>query len=70
MFRSLRNSRILKEHVFTVTVGASSKQTLAYYHLLGPADVLSTISMLNGSTDAANVGPVAALDGAIPESRL
>jgi hypothetical protein len=47
MFRSLRVSGLADEHVFSVTVGARSKQTLARWHLLEPADVISTISLLN-----------------------
>ena len=52
MFRSLRaQSHLNRDHVFSVTVGASSKQTLASYHLLEPADVISAISLLNGTPD-------------------
>jgi len=70
MFRSLRQSSLPEEYVFSVTVGASSKQTLASSHLVEPADVISVISLLNGSADAGNVGAVAVVDGgAIPESR-
>ncbi|KAF2729001.1 hypothetical protein EJ04DRAFT_516242 [Polyplosphaeria fusca] len=70
MFRALRSSKLPADHVFSVTVGASSKQTLASWHLVEPADVISTVSMLNGSADAANVGAVAVVDGSVPESRL
>jgi trehalose 6-phosphate synthase/phosphatase len=69
MFRSLSNSRLPKEHVFSCTVGASSKQTLASWHLLEPSDVISAIAMLNGSVDAPNVGPVSVVEGSIPEPR-
>lgn len=69
MFKSLRNSNLVKDHVFSVTVGASSKQTLASWHLLEPADVISTIALLNGASDAGNSGPVAVLDGHVPEKR-
>ena len=51
MFRSLRQSKLPEDHVFSVTVGASSKQTLASWHLLEPADVISVVSMLNGSAE-------------------
>lgn len=50
MFRALRNSDLPPEHIFSVTVGASSKQTLASWHLLEPADVIATIAMLNSSS--------------------
>lgn len=69
MFRSLRQTELPSEHVFSVTVGASSKQTLASWHLLEPADVISCISLLNGSADAGNVGAVAVVDGTVPEAR-
>lgn len=38
------------EHVYTVTVGASTKVTLARWHLLEPEDVIDCVSLL------ANVG--------------
>lgn len=47
MFRALRSSKLPEEHVFATTVGASSKQTLATWHLLEPADVIAAIAMLN-----------------------
>jgi len=61
MFRALRATKLPKENVFSVTVGASSKQTLASWHLLEPADVISTIALLNGTVTAADVG--ANIDG-------
>ncbi|KAF1985889.1 glycosyltransferase family 20 protein [Aulographum hederae CBS 113979] len=70
MFRSLRSSKLPIDHVYSVTVGASSKQTLASWHLLEPSDVISCISLLNGSADAGNVGAVAVVEGTVPESRL
>jgi trehalose 6-phosphate synthase/phosphatase len=51
-------------------VGASSKQTLASWHLVEPSDVISVISLLNGSADAGNVGAVAVVEGVVPESRV
>ncbi|GAB7365973.1 hypothetical protein MBLNU230_g7301t1 [Neophaeotheca triangularis] len=63
MFRSLSASALPDEHVFAVTVGASSKQTLASYHLLEPADVISTLALLNGSADAGDVGAQAVVEG-------
>lgn len=47
MFRALRASTLPEGHVFSCTVGASSKQTLASYHLLEPADVISSLAHLN-----------------------
>ncbi|KAK2741345.1 threalose-6-phosphate phosphatase [Myotisia sp. PD_48] len=46
MFRALKASDLPQERVFSVTVGASSKQTAAGWHLLEPADVISTLSLL------------------------
>ena len=70
MFRSLRQSSLPADHVFAVTVGASSKQTLASWHLVEPSDVISVVSLLNGSADAGNVGAIAVVDGRVPENRL
>jgi trehalose 6-phosphate synthase/phosphatase len=50
MFRALRHSDLPPEHIFSVTVGASSKQTLANWHLLEPADVIATVGALNSSS--------------------
>ena len=52
MFRALHASSLPSDHVFTVTVGASSKMTLASWHLLEPSDVIATIASLNGDADA------------------
>lgn len=70
MFRALRNCKLNDDYIFSVTVGASSKQTLASWHLLEPGDVISVIGLLNGSADAGNVGAVAVVEGNVPESRL
>lgn len=68
MFRALNASDLPPEHVFTVTVGASSKMTLAHWHLLEPADVISSIALLNGGdTNVADLGPLAVVEGKIPE---
>lgn len=67
MFRSLQQSALPTEHVFAVTVGASSKQTLARWHLLEPSDVISCLALLNGNVDAENAGAVSVVDGAVPE---
>jgi hypothetical protein len=47
MFRALLKTNLPKEHIFAVTVGASSKRTLATWHLLAPSDVISSIAALN-----------------------
>ncbi|EEH07854.1 trehalose-phosphatase [Histoplasma capsulatum G186AR] len=52
MFRALANSSLPRDRVFSVTVGASSKQTLANWHLLEPADVIATIALLNSKTSS------------------
>ena len=70
MFRALNSSRLPPEHVFAVTVGASSKQTIAKWHSLEPSDVVSAVALLNGQSDAGNAGAVAVVDGVVPESRL
>jgi len=70
MFRSLKQSKLPPDHIFSVTIGASSKQTLANWHLLEPADVISVISLLSDSADTSNVGAVTVAEGTDPESRL
>lgn len=57
MFRSLNGlsgestdkseeAKLRPEHVFTVTVGASTKVTLARWHLLEPEDVIDCVALL------------------------
>ncbi|KAF7506640.1 hypothetical protein GJ744_011572 [Endocarpon pusillum] len=46
MFRALLRSNLPKHQVFAVTVGASSKKTLASWHLLEPRDVIAAITSL------------------------
>ena len=51
MFRSLNGlvGPVLDaNHVFTVTVGASTKVTLARWHLLEPEDVIEVVALLAG----------------------
>lgn len=69
MFRALNGREDLDpDHVFTVTVGASSKMTLAHWHLLEPADVISSVALLNGGdTSVVEVGALAAVEGKVPE---
>ena len=51
MFRALLRSSLPKNEVFAVTVGASSKKTLATWHLLEPRDVIAAITSLNVSDE-------------------
>ena len=68
MFRALNASSLPAEHAFTVTVGASSKMTLAHWHLLEPKDVISTVALLNGGdTSTVDLGSLAMIDGKIPD---
>ena len=60
MFRALRDTDLPKDKVFTVTVGASSKQTLATWHLLEPSDVIATVALLNGSVSIGDLGAASA----------
>jgi len=62
MFQSLRESALPEESVFSVTVGASSKKTLASWHVLEPADVISTIALLNSASHAGATGQDGAAD--------
>jgi len=68
MFRALNGSGLNPEHFFSVTVGASSKNTLAHWHLLEPADVISSVALLAGGsdTDIADLGALAIVEGKIP----
>lgn len=68
MFRALNASGLPPGHIFTVTVGASSKMTLAHWHLLEPADVVSSVALLSGGaeTDVADLGPLSVVEGKIP----
>lgn len=50
MFRSLNaysGRQMHENHVFTVTVGASSKMTLAGWHVLEPEDVIECVALLS-----------------------
>ena len=62
MFRALRGTTLPPDHVFSVTVGASSKQTIANWHLLEPSDVIASVAMLNGAAKAGDIGAVAVVD--------
>ena len=62
MFRALQATKLPPDHVFSVTVGASSKQTVASWHLLEPADVIASIALLNDSARTGDVGTVSLID--------
>lgn len=58
MFRSLNSASgtLLDENqVFTVTVGPSTKVTLARYHVLEPEDVIDCVALLAGLGDVEGV---------------
>ena len=63
MFRSLSMSKLPLESVFSVTVGTSSKKTLASWHLLEPTDVVNTIAMLNGQGTSSATSADSSEDG-------
>lgn len=75
MFRSLNAASgpvLDANHVFTVTVGASTKVTLAKSHLLEPEDVIECVALLAGVQDVGerlgevNLGALSAVEGYIP----
>lgn len=70
MFRSLQDSSLPPENVFAVTVGASSKKTLASWHVLEPADVISTIALLNGSMKSSAAGQDNQVEDIDAESKM
>ena len=56
MFRALNNvsnTDVDPDRVFTVTVGASTKPTLARWHILEPEDVIECVALLGSSTNEA-----------------
>jgi len=77
MFRALNGAikvdggkGLVEDHVFAVTVGASSKMTLAKWHLLEPRDVISSVALLAGNeldADVADLGALAVVEGRVPE---
>ncbi|KXJ90132.1 family 20 glycosyltransferase [Microdochium bolleyi] len=79
MFRALNtvSGKLLKdEHIFTSTVGPSSKVTLAKYHLLEPKDVINSVALLTGvgqsglpeeKVAAVNLAATAAVEGKLPD---
>ncbi|KAK8927883.1 Trehalose-phosphatase [Metarhizium anisopliae] len=79
MFRSLNGATgevLHPDHVFTVTVGASTKVTLAKWHLLEPEDVIECVALLAGVGDASalkqmgevNLAALSTVEGQIPPS--
>ncbi|KAL7796666.1 glycosyltransferase family 20 protein [Trichoderma ceciliae] len=81
MFRSLNGASgtiLDDQHVFTVTVGASTKVTLAKWHLLEPEDVIECVGLLAGAGDPAslermgevNLAALSIVEGHIPLEEL
>lgn len=65
-------TEVAPEHCFTVTVGASTKVTLARWHLLEPEDVIECVALLagggkTGGMSGVNLAAVSAVDDHIPE---
>lgn len=60
MFRALLKCKISQDHIFAVTVGASSKRTLAKWHLLEPSDVIASIATLTKVSNDAGISDVKA----------
>jgi trehalose 6-phosphate synthase/phosphatase len=79
MFRSLNglSGPVLDaNHVFTVTVGVSTKVTLARWHLLEPEDVIECVALLAGSDNMhepvsqVNLAALSMVEGHIPETKV
>ncbi|KAK1962623.1 family 20 glycosyltransferase [Colletotrichum sublineola] len=80
MFRALNGlsgTEIDNDHVFTVTVGASTKVTLARWHLLEPEDVVECVALLVGvglggepheHFGQVNLAALSTVEGRIPNS--
>lgn len=60
MFRALNglsaDADVEPDHCFTVTVGASTKVTLARWHLLEPEDVIECVALLAGVGGGSGAG--------------
>lgn len=79
MFRALNGlsgTQVETDHVFTVTIGASTKVTLAKWHMLEPSDVVEAIALLAGvglsgeaheQLSQVNLATVAGLEGHVPQ---
>jgi trehalose 6-phosphate synthase/phosphatase len=68
------HSELKEEQVFTVTVGASTKVTLAKWHLLEPEDVIDCVALLAGTVTSGgavigqvNLAALSAVEGKIPD---
>lgn len=79
MFRSLNgfSGPVLNaDHVFTVTVGASTKVTLARWHLLEPEDVIESVALLAGvdkeeqPLGQVNLAALSMVEGRVPETKV
>jgi trehalose 6-phosphate synthase/phosphatase len=78
MFRSLNAASgpvLDADHVFTVTVGASTTVTLARWHLLEPEDVIDCAALLAGLDKPRGMGEVnlaalSTVEGKIPGGAL
>ncbi|ORY60815.1 trehalose-phosphatase [Pseudomassariella vexata] len=82
MFRALSGlsgTALSEESIFTVTVGASTKVTLAKYHVLEPDDVIEGMALLAGVgkdgvmadhtvLSQVNLAAVAGLEGRVPDA--
>ncbi|KAI3325681.1 glycosyltransferase family 20 protein [Xylariaceae sp. AK1471] len=78
MFRALNGlsgAQLVSDHVFTVSVGASNKVTLAKWHVLEPKDVLGSAALLFGGGSSGeptdklsqvNLAAMAGLEGRVP----
>ena len=55
MFRALKETDLPAGSVFSVTVGESTKKTLADWHLREPSDVIDTVALLDGSITLADL---------------
>lgn len=81
MFRSLNalSGTVLDaDHVFTVTVGASTKVTLAKWHILEPEDVIECVALLTRAGEEGvserigevNLAALSAVEGRVPEGQV
>ncbi|KAH6989494.1 family 20 glycosyltransferase [Ilyonectria sp. MPI-CAGE-AT-0026] len=81
MFRSLNAATgtvLDPNHVFTVTIGPSTKVTLAKSHLLEPEDVIECVALLAGvdgpgaseRLSEVNLGALSTVAGHIPQEKL
>jgi len=73
--KKMSSEELDPDHVFTATVGPSTKTTTARWHLLDPEDVIECIALLAGvgntgerdqGLGAVNLGAVSAVEGHVP----